>query len=340
MTNTGSLMLGRNWNRDRTPAATPSARLASRAAGHFWTIAPTLFGSLLFRNGPAARPFRAAVQDPLKGAVRLSGLLLDVPESDTLVLIVHGLAGNAGSAYCGTAAAAAEQAGYASVRLSLRGADLSGEDLFHGGLTDDMKAALASPDLARYRKVFLLGYSVGGHIALRAAIELIDSRIRAVAAICPPLDLDAATAAFDEPSRRLYRRHISAGLDKTYAAIAARRFVPVPPAVVRRARSCRERDALTVVPRFGFASESEYYERASVSAIIHRLAIPSLMIASAHDPIIPAQTLRSAIGDASSALTVRWVPRGGHVFFPSCLDLGQGGPLGLEPQVMAWLGRQ
>jgi predicted alpha/beta-fold hydrolase len=349
MTTTGSLALDRNLTTGNrtlkrdwrgTLPVDRAASLAEVVAGHCWTVAPALWAYAMPLAERAAQPFQAVVEDPVIGPVRLSGVLRDLPDSDTLVLIVHGLAGNAHSAYCVAAARAAEQAGYASLRLSLRGADYSGEDIFHGGLTADLRAALASLQLARYSRVLLLGYSVGGHIALSAALDGVDPRLRAVTAICPPLDLDAATRAFDEPARRLYRRHIFAGLDKSYAVTAARRQVPTPPAVVKRARSCRERDALTVVPRFGFQSEADYYARASVAPRLHHLAIPSLLVASRHDPIIPARTLRPAIANASAALTVRWVERGGHVFFPAGLDLGQGGPLGLEAQVVRWLARQ
>src|SRR5262249_43996995 len=156
------------------------------------------------------------------GTVRLTGLLSETPGTDTLVLIVHGLSGNALSPYCARAAFAAAQVGYSSLRLSLRGADYSGEDIFHGGTTEDLGAALRAPEIFRYSRVLLLGYSVGGHIALRAAIDRIDSRMRAVCAICPPLDLQAATAAFDRPERRHYRRYIFRDLNRAYAAAAAR----------------------------------------------------------------------------------------------------------------------
>jgi hypothetical protein len=99
--------------------------------------------------------------------VRLTGLLSEIPGSQTVLLIVHGLSGNALSPYCTRAAYAAAQSGFSSLRLSLRGADYSGEDIFHGGTTDDLRAALAAPEIARYKHVLLLGYSVGGHIALR-----------------------------------------------------------------------------------------------------------------------------------------------------------------------------
>jgi predicted alpha/beta-fold hydrolase len=111
----------------------------------------------------------------------------------------------------------------------------------------------------------------------------------------------------------------------------------VRPAVVARARSCHERDSLTVVARFGFRSAQDYYERESVAPRLHRLQIPSLVVASRNDPLVPADTVIPALADASRALSVAWVGSGGHVYFPKTLDLGQPGPLGLEQQTIRWL---
>lgn len=317
----------------------PAKRFFDRISGHFWTVSPALLAGLRGPAAPPERAFQTVLEDPAVGPVRLTGLLSEVAGSDTVVLIVHGLAGNALSPYCAKAAYASAKAGFSSLRLSLRGADGSGEDIFHGGTVQDLRAALAAPEMACYRRVVLLGYSVGGHIALRSAIDEIDPRLRAAAAICPPLDLTAATAAFDHPARRLYRRHIFRGLNKAYAAAAARGRVRVPAAVVERARSCRERDALTVVVRFGFRSVADYYQRESVAPRLCRLRVPSLVVAAPHDPIVPAETILPATADASCALSIAWAERGGHVYFPRSLDLDEPGPLGLEHQVIRWLSK-
>ena len=315
----------------------PNGRLLGRIRGHLWTVAPALLSYLQPPASPQAREFRAVLKDPAVGPVRLTGLLSEVVGSETIILIVHGLSGNAMSPYCASAAQAAAQAGLSSLRLSLRGADYSGEDILHGGITQDLWAALVAPEIARYKHVLLLGYSVGGHIALRAAVEQADPRLRAVAAICPPLDLCHATTAFDHPARWPYRLHIFRSLNKAYAATSKRGRVHVPPAVVARALSGRERDSLTVVIRFGFRSAEDYYERESVAPRLHRLEIPSLVIMNRHDPLVPAETVIPAIAGAARALSAIWVEPGGHVYFPKRLDLGQLGPLGLEHQVIRWL---
>jgi uncharacterized protein len=322
-------------------SSVPSAgRLRDSIAGHLWTVVPALFSFLKPPASPKERTFQTVLKDPTIGQVRLTGLLSEVEGSETLVLIVHGLSGNAWSPYCASAAQAAAQAGFSSLRLSLRGADYSGEDILHGGITEDLWAALAAPDLAHYKHILLCGYSVGGHIALRAAVEQMDSRLRAVAAICPPLDLHQATMAFDHPACRPYRRHIFRGLNKAYVATARRGRVPVPSAIVARALFCRERDALTVVPRFGFRSAEDYYARESVAPKLHRLQIPSLVVLSRRDPLVPEATVLPAIAAASPALFVKWVEPGGHVYFPKSLNLGLPASPGLEPQVMSWLKTQ
>ena len=70
------------------------------------------------------------------------------------------------------------------------------------GLTADLEAAIRSPALEGYEHILLLGYSLGGHIALRYACSRPNERVRAVAAICSPLDLDRGARHLDERHMR------------------------------------------------------------------------------------------------------------------------------------------
>jgi predicted alpha/beta-fold hydrolase len=306
-------------------------------AGHCWTIA----AAARSRAPADDERFVAVVPDAKWGSVCVSGRLHRHPSSDTLVVILPGIAGNADTGYLVPAAQAVERAGHSHLRLGMRGTDLSGEDIWHGGLTDDLKGALRHPRLATFKRVLLLGYSVGGHVALRAAVERIDARIAAVAAVSAPLDLELGTQAFDSPARRPYRRQINAALDRIYACTAARRPLLHAPGVVRNARSSRERDALTIIPRYGFRSAEDYYERASVGPLLGKLAIPGLYVSSNNDPVVVPSSLTASLASASRALTKRLVDAGGHVGFPAHtpLRLGTGGA-GFEGQIVAWLEHQ
>jgi len=306
--------------------------------GHLRTLVPSIRHGMFPSRMRGCQPFSTTICDPQIGEIVLRGVLDDVPDADAAVLVVHGLGGSADSHYCTSAAIAARMAGVSCLRLWLRGADHQGDDIYHAALTIDLHAALASPALARYRRLFVLGFSLGGHVALRLALAPSDARLRAVAAICAPLDLATSCAAIDAPARWIYRQHVLRGLRRIYAAVAARRLVPTPKCMIDRVSTIREWDRLTVVPRHGFASVDDYYERASVGPRLGQLAVPVLLVASAADPMVPLETVYPALRKRSRLLDAR-VVSGGHVSFASNLDLAEHGPVGLDHQLMTWLMR-
>ncbi len=309
-------------------------------SAHLWTVWPVMRDKLRPPPPVTGEVWSHEIQDPDVGPVRLSGFLHADENADSLVILVHGLGGSTASLYHGWAVRAADKLGLATLRVNLRGADRRGEDLYHAGLSSDLAAVLRSPRLAAIENLYVMGYSLGGHVALKLATEVEDERLRAVAAVCSPLDLDRTVRAFDRPSRWLYRRHVLSGLCEMYHEVARRREMPVPLDEVRRVRTLREWDRLTVVPRFGFADVEDYYRRAGVGSRLRQLRVPSLLVAAEGDPMVDVDGIRPALNGSHPDLEVRWFRRGGHVSFPADLDLGLGPDRGLEPQVMRWLLRQ
>jgi uncharacterized protein len=304
---------------------------------HCLTIFPGLWKYLKQWRTAEEREVYSAVKDPGLGTIVLSGLYAEVAGADTLAVILHGHAGNAGKPYCHSAAVAARQCGFSSLRMSLRGADLSGEDIYHGGLTGDLAAFVSQTAFAHYRKLVLFGFSMGGHLALRAAVECIDPRLSAVIAVSPPIDIPAAVASLDSPERTLYRHYIIHGFRRIYAAVDNRRRAVLPAQVVYRATTFRELDRLTVVPRFGFDSVDDYYARIDLKHRLGEVRVPVLIVGSNHDPVIAPPVIRTGLSGASRSVVTRWIDGGGHLHFPRGTDLGLGpAPTGLAPQCMHW----
>ncbi len=302
--------------------------------GHLWTIARyTLLPDRPAPLGPSVE-WTTDLDDPKSGRLTLSGRFR--PEGESLVVIVHGLGGCSDSGYVPRAEAAAVRSGLASLALNVRGADRRGGDFGHAAMTADLVAALASPDLDRYARIHLLGYSLGGHLVLRYATESPDQRVASAAAICSPLDLARCCDFLDRPAARIYRYHLLRRLMEIYSAIAAEREVPIPVEEARRIRLQREFDDRIVAPHHGFSGVDEYYGHASVGPHLERLKVPALLVAAPQDPIVPAETLEPFLDPMPSSLTLHWAS-GGHVGFPKALDLGQPGQRGLEAQVISWL---
>jgi predicted alpha/beta-fold hydrolase len=310
--------------------------------GHFWTIAPRLRHSLKPRQVPEPRLWQTLLTDPVAGEVPVSGLLREVSGSDDLLVVVHGLGGSTESHYMLRAAVAAEAAGLSCLRINLRGCDRQSGDFYHAGLTADLHAALASEAFVQYRKIYVLGYSLGGHVVLKLGTEEGDPRLAAVAAVCAPLDLALSQKEIDAPSVWVYRRYLLASLNGIYAAVAARRpmaQIPLPVEQALRIRTIREWDDRIVAPRHGFADAGDYYTRSSVAPRLPALRVPALLLGAEGDPMVPARAVRAALADRPSPLEVRWLARGGHVYFPGGLDAGLGDGAGVDAQVIGWLRR-
>lgn len=306
--------------------------------GHFWTVTPHLAHAMRPSPVPRDEPWDAVVIDPDLGALRLTGWLRDRPGSEACVVVIHGLGGNVESRYVIELARAADAGGLSYLRLNLRGADRSGEDLYHAGLTADLHAALASPALARFSRIYVVGFSVGGHVVLRWASEPErDRRVRAVAAVCAPLDLEAGVRSIQRPLGRPYQWHVLRGLKAMYRAAAARRPMPIPVDEGLAIRSLAEWDERIIAPRFRFPSRFAYYEQYSAGPVLGRLDVPALFVAAEADPMVTADAIRPWLADASSAVEVIWTERGGHVGFPDDLDLGFGDVGPFEPQLVRWL---
>ena len=319
-----------------TRDVTPGSLQPRTVSGHFWTLTGYIRSAVWPPRAPESQPWRTTVQDPDVGDIRLTGRLSHVDDGRLLV-VLHGIAGCSGSGYMVRTAAAAVDAGVSCLRLNARGADRSGEDLFHAGLSADVHSVLASPELARYRSVGVLGFSLGGHVTLRAATEEVDPRLAGVVAVCAPLDLSACVDAFDGRGGWAYRRRILRELSAVYEQVARRRAMPVPAETIRRLRSLRDFDDLAVAPRFGFSGAEDYYRRMSAGPVLDRLRVPALLVVGVSDPLVPLATLTPFLTSVPAQLETRFVEQGGHVGFPAGISLGESAPPGLEPQTIAWL---
>jgi len=304
-------------------------------SGHGWTIGTWLRHALKPAAAPPSTPWSVVAEDPKLGPVRLTGRIRQEP-SNSLVVLVHGLGGDIDAPYIVSGAIAASDAGISCLRLNLRGADRSGEDFYHAGLTADLHAAMSSSALDRFERIYVLGYSLGGHVTLRYAVDAPDARVAAVAAVSPPLDLDLSARAFDRSACDIYRRNVLRGLCDIYESVARRRPVSTPVAEARLIRKIREWDGRIVAPRYGFRDAEHYYRSVSVAPRLAEIAVPSLVVYARHDPMVPESAVTACAERCGASTIVKWVERGGHMAFPSKLDLAYGKTLGLEGQIMSW----
>lgn len=314
-------------------------KLAGVLGGHAWTLLADARHRVRPVEVPASKAWSLDVSDGTGGKTRLRGLFASSPAQREAVLIVHGLGGSSGSGYCRGLARAAADRGWSSLRIDLRGADGEGEDVYHAGLAQDLRAALQSPELASYEALYVVGVSLGGHVTLRLALEPLD-RLAAVVALSAPLDLAASGQAIDRRRAFFYRHHVLGGLKDSYRAVVKRHGsgprVPSPLETVEAVRTIRDWDRAVVVPRFGFADVEDYYSSMSVAPHLRELCCPALYVGSPFDPMVPGSAVLPSLTAAGDSLRTVMLERGGHVGLPAP-KLSKDAPPTLPAQLLAWL---
>jgi predicted alpha/beta-fold hydrolase len=258
-----------------------------------------------------------------------------------IVLLVHGLGGSHRSGHLQRMARLCLRLGLRVVRIDLRGCGLGltlARRTYHGGCSDDVRAALAEIHRwSPHSPQVVIGFSLGGNIALKMAGEAPDlvPALEGVAAISPPVDLESCAALLALPRNRIYERHYLRNLVSVVRA--RRRLVPdLAPIRFPRLLTMRLFDDLYTAPLWDFADALDYYWRASALPVLHRIAVPALLLIARDDPFVTAEPLESLA--VPEHLEIQILERGGHLGFLGW-D-GAGGIRWAENRLASWLSRR
>jgi predicted alpha/beta-fold hydrolase len=238
------------------------------------------------------------------------------------VIVVHGLEGSSESQYMLGIAAKGLAAGMNVVRMNQRncgGTDRLSPTLYHSGRSQDV-AAVAQNLLEQDRisQFALVGYSMGGNLVLKLAGEWGRERppqFRAVAAVCPSMNLAASADALHRPANRLYEYHFMWKLRSRLRA-KARLFPKIfDTSRLRGLTSLRDFDDKITAYYCGFEGASDYYERSAAANVVERIAVPTLILHAANDPFIRIlpETRRKILSNPN--ITFVETEDGGHCSF-------------------------
>lgn len=209
------------------------------------------------------------------------------------VIIVHGLEGSSESQYMRGIAAKGLSAGMNVVRVNQRncgGTDAFSPTLYHSGRSQDIAAVahhlIKEDKISRFA---LAGFSMGGNLVLKLAGEWgreAPQQLRAVAAVCPALDLGPSADALHLPANRVYEAYFVWKLRRRLASKA--RLFPATFDInrLRGVVTLRDFDEKITAYYSGFAGADDYYDRASASRVVDRIAVPTLILHAANDPFI------------------------------------------------------
>ncbi|MFN2399585.1 MAG: hydrolase [Gemmatimonadaceae bacterium] len=286
---------------------------------------PTLWAKLL-RRRPSISPRRERWDTADGDFVDL--YRIDAPEGRRTprLIVLHGLEGSPRSQYARGLLHQAARRGWAADLLVFRSCGEEPNRLarsYHSGETSDLDFVvrrLTGEDPTR--AVVLAGVSLGGNVLLKWLGESahdLPAQVCGAAAVSVPFDLARGARHLDTGFARVYRDHFLRSLRRKAHEKRTRFPELLSAAAIDRARTFYEFDDAVTAPLHGFASADDYYSRSSSIQYLDRISIPTLLISARDDPVLPAAVLDDVmtITRENPALTVEFLPRGGHVGFVS-----------------------
>jgi uncharacterized protein len=237
--------------------------------------------------------------------VRLLGMHTPAPgDSRGLAILLHGWEGSAEATYVLSLGATLHAAGFDVFRLNFRDhgeTQALNRELFHSCRIDEVVAAVRATIAAHPApRTFVIGHSLGGNFALRVAARASAQRIELAKVV------ETGLWVYREYVLRRWRRSLlakAACFPELYDFGDLRRFATLTATTeffVKRYTTFPDLDAYL----------SGY---AVTGAVLSNLRVPTRLIASADDPVIPVADLRDLA--TSRALEIDVLAHGGHCAF-------------------------
>ena len=305
--------MANRWN-----VSTPFRPRRGLAGGHVQTVASFLMPRRISLPPGEERLVEVAPGMKVRCWCRWQA---DRTQALTLV-VVHGLEGSTESQYMMGVARNGLAAGMNVVLMNQRncgGMDHCAPTLYNSSLSADV-AAVAGDLIEKegVSRFALIGFSMGGNLVLKCAGEWGTGgprEFKAVAAVCPAMDLAASADALHEPANRIYEWYFLVQLFRRIRLKA--RYFPNDFDLkrLRGVTSLRLFDDRVTAPYCGFAGADDYYARAAAANVVDRIAVPGLIIHAGNDPFIRMldETRRKILMNPN--LTYVETEDGGHCAF-------------------------
>jgi predicted alpha/beta-fold hydrolase len=247
---------------------------------------------------------------------------------DGSLLLIHGLSGCHGAPYMRRLAQQFTRQGASVFRMDMRGCGAASDlatNLTHAGRSDDLVAALGRIAAETGSgPMAAMGVSLGASQLLRAVGRIgagLDAtppwfdRLRRIAAIAPPLDLQRCSDNMERWILRPYNYYFIRVLLARTPKRVRQRDDYQQGVLGGRPKTLRELDDRITAPLGGFADAAEYYATSSASHVTRFNPVPTLVLTAADDPIVPIGCFLDDKNQWPDSTRLVVSKTGGHVGF-------------------------
>lgn len=237
---------------------------------------------------------------------------------DRIAIFFHGLCGSHASPYMARSARKIRDNGVRTVRVDFRGfgdsALISRHHLYAGCSQDVRDVIQHVHQLSPASPISLIGFSLGASIMLKAMGEWSSAHpdfVDSAVAISPPIDLARSCANLHSHGNRVYDHYFVRLLKNNLAVRRCKVAGLVDNGVNPLPNRLVHFDDQFTGPVWGFNGARDYYEKCSSAPLLGEIQVPTIILASQDDPVVPFEMFSSwPLSPRIKLVTTRF---GGHL---------------------------
>lgn len=241
--------------------------------------------------------------------------------TNKVVIVIHGLEGNAQRAYMKGSAKQFIAHAYDVCCMNLRTCSGESNRLFrsyHSGATEDLDAVIRHIlEKDRYQAIYIKGFSLGGNLTLKYLGENqgLPKPIKAAAGISVPCDLHSSCKELLKPKNKLYAIRFKKNLLDKLKKKQERFPEKISKDDIKKVITLKDFDDVYTSIAHGFTDALDYYARCSCLPFLPQITIPALIINAKNDSFFGPECYPEKEAQKNETLFLEVPKYGGHVGF-------------------------
>ncbi len=244
-----------------------------------------------------------------------------IKKSKKVVIVLHGLEGNAQRPYITGAAKLLNANGYDVCAVNFRGCSGETNALFrsyHSGATEDLEAVIHHiVNSSSYAEIYLHGFSLGGNLLLKFLGERneIPKEIKGAIAVSVPCDLHSSLKQLLKPKNVLYAARFKKHLVEKLRIKQTIFSDEIADKDINKIKTLKDFDDIYTSKAHGFIDAIDYYTKSSCLQFLPNIKIPALIINSKNDSFLGQECYPIKEAENNLYLHLEIPKYGGHVGF-------------------------
>ncbi len=237
-----------------------------------------------------------------------------------LVILLHGLEGSSSQHYVRSQADYFSRNNFDICAMNFR--SCSGEmntttNLYHSGETNDLGFLIEGIiESKEYKKIFLIGFSLGANVSLKYLGEKSRENINGCVAFSAPLDLKSCSYELASGFNKFYSLVFMSTLRKKLLHIQkVHKLSSLENIKPKNLKTFLDFDEYVTAPLHGFKSAEDYWSRSSSKQFLKDIKVPTLIVNAKNDPFLGRECYPSELDISNKNICFEYPEFGGHVGF-------------------------